>query len=180
MKTFLATADLNKIINMTHKYNIYIPNLLPMFSLLFHPKSQPRTLLPAYSLELVTELEETATKVILFHLRVVLSRAQVREGLKESDIAEYLVCLPWGLPPRIKAAAQELVSYVHQYKPLPVPKLSTMVRSLVAQSYLEFDKLQKMKAGEGELDRVAYPQIARVGLPLYTTRDKHVYVISIQ
>ena len=179
MKDFLATANRETLIRMIEKYDLAIVNLLPMFGLLFHPKSQPRTLLPTFSLDFVSDLEISAVKCILLHLQVVLSQPEVRVGLGHKDIGEYLVCLPWGLPPSLKPYAQELVSFVHKFKPLPIPKLSIMVRSCVARSYLEFDKLQKEKAGEGILDRVAHPQIARVGLPLMS-RDQLLYVISIQ
>ena len=181
MKNFLSIADCDRLIKLVVEYNLIIPQLLPMFSVLFHPISQPRTLLPRLSVQLVTDLEVTATKVLLFHLQVVLSQPVGRRHLEEQKVDEYLVCLPWGLPPSTRPAAEKLVSFIHQVKPLPIPKLSTMVRSLMAHSYLEFDKLQKKLSGRAATSSSSSSSgIAQVGLPIYTTQDQLVYLISIQ
>jgi hypothetical protein len=170
MKDFLATCPRDEIIKMVERYDLVVYNLLPMFGLLFRPKNQPRTLLPDYSLEFITELDTMAVRCLLVHLEVVLSQQSLRDELKFKDTDQHIVVFPWGLPSPIKEHAQHLTRFVHSFKPLPVPKLSIIVRAKLARTYLEFDKLQKEKEGEGSLDQVAYPQIARVGMPVMTHR----------
>ena len=178
LKDFHATCTRDKIIKMVERYDLVVHNLLPMFGLLFHPKNQPRTLLPKYSLEFITELDTMAVKCLLVHLEVVLSQQCIRDNLSHKDTDQHIVCFPWGLPPSLRGHAEHLVRFVQSFKPLPIPKLSIMARAKLARSYLEFDKLQKEKVGTGSLDQVAFPQIARVGLPIMS-RNQEVYVISI-
>jgi hypothetical protein len=178
MKEFLATCPRDEIIKMVERYDLIVYNLLPMFGLLFHPKNQPRTLLPAYSLEFITEMDTLAVRVLLVHLEVVLSQQSVRNELDYKDTDQHIVCFPWGLPPQTRDHARHLVRYVQSFKPLPIPKLSIIARARLARTYLEFDKLQKEKKGEGSLDQVAYPQIARMGMPVMS-RDQQVYVMAI-
>ena len=179
LKDFHATVDREKLKVMVDKYDLAMYVLLPMLGLLLHPKSQPHTMLPEYPTEYIKELEIMAFRCCLIHLEVGFTNPKVREGIKVKEIGEFLVCFAWGLPPSLRPYAQHLVNYVHSFKPLPIPKLSIIVRSRVARRYLEFDKLQKEKEGEGVLDQVAHPNIARVGLPLMT-KDQHLYVIAIQ
>ena len=178
LKDFHATCTRDEIIKMVEKYDLIVYNLLPMFGLLFHPKNQPRTLIPEYSLEFIVELDTLAVKCLLVHLEVVLSQPSIRNNLTYKDVDQHIVCFPWGLPPSVREHAQHLVRFVQSFRPLPVPKLSIIVRAQIARSYLEFDKLQKEKVGEGSIDQVAYPDIARVGLPVLS-RDQQVYVIAI-
>lgn len=178
MKEFLTTCPRDDIIKMVERYDLVVYNLLPMFGLLFHPKNQPRTLLPTYSLEFITEMDTLAVRVLIIHLEVVMSQQSVRNELTFKDADQHIVCFPWWLPPQIKGHAQHLVRFVQSFQPLPMPKLSIIARARLARSYLEFDKLQKEKKGEGSLEQVAYPQIARVGMPVMT-RDQNVYVMAI-
>ena len=179
MKEFLSTCPRDEIIQVVERYDLIVYNLLPMFGILFHPKNQPRTLLPAYSLEVITEMDTVAVKCLLRHLEVVLSQQSVRDELSFKDTDQHIVCFPWWLPPAVKDHARHLVRFVQSFKPLPIPKLSIIVRARLARTYLEYDKLQKEKQGEGSLDRVAFPQIARLGLPVMATSGKDVLIMNI-
>jgi hypothetical protein len=177
LKDFHALCDRDRLIKMVEKYDLIVYNLLPMFGLLFHPKSETRTLLPDYSLDFCVELEALAYRCLLIHLEVVLSQQSLRNELKFKDTDQHIVCFPWGLPPYLKVHAQHLASFVHSFKPLPVPKLSIIVRARVARSYLEIDKMKKEKTGAG-LDGEAFSKIARAGLPVMA-KDQQVYIIAI-
>ena len=179
MKDFIASADLAAITDLSHTYKLFYTNVASMFTLLFHPKNQPHTLLPSCTLSMVTDLEEQATQVLLFHLQVVFSFAPVRESLEGNDTAEYLVCLPWSLPPSAALAAQKLVAQLHGYKPLPLPRLSHMVRSMITHTYLDYKKVLK-KAEETKLSQAAQPDSPPLYLPVYTSPDRSIVVISLQ
>ena len=162
---------------MVEKYDLIVYNLLPLFGLLFHPKSETRTLLPKYPLEFCAELEILAYRCLLIHLEIVLSQQSVRDELKFKDTDQHIVCFPWGLPPSLRPHAEHLSSFVHSFKPLPVPKLSIIVRAHCVRLYLEIDKMKKEKIGQG-LDGEAFSKIASAGLPVMA-KDQQVYVIAI-
>lgn len=177
VKDFLATANRETLIGMVEKYDLAVYNLLPYFGILLHPKSQVRTMLSSLSLDFVKEIETMCLECIVLHLEIVLSQESVRDGLHHKEIGEFLACLPWWLPEPLKGFSYRLVSYVHSFAPLPVPKLSIMVRSRIARSYLALDKLQKeMTGGDG---RALDQALARAGMPLMT-RNQQVYVVALQ
>lgn len=178
LKEFHATCDRDTLIKMVARYELAVFNLLPMFGLLFHVKNQTRLLLPDYDFDFIIELDTMAVQCLIMHLEIVLGQQCVRDTLRFKDTDQHIVCFAWGLPSPIKESAQHLTQFVHSFKPLPIPKLSIIARARLARMYLEFDKFQKEKEGDGSLDDVAFPQIARVGLPIMR-KDQDVYVFSI-
>jgi len=79
----------------------------------------------------------------VFSLQNMLSGTQVREILIQEELVDYVVCMPWYVPPGSHAQnrARELVSYLGQTMQLQPPRLVTMVRAKLAALHFGLEKV---------------------------------------
>ena len=73
-------------------------------------------------------------RVALLALQAEMQRALLRELARKEGLVDYVVMLPWGVPPRWKDECSSVVRRFRSDSQLPVPRLCSIARAVLARS----------------------------------------------
>ena len=146
IKQFLSTADYQVIRQQEAKYEYIWSTIVPFVNLAYFPYLNPKYIPSCSSsdeTQTVRQLQLLCIEAGVFSLQNMLSGNQTREILIQEELVDYVVCMPWYIPPgsRAQTRAHELVSCLHQTMQLQPPRLVTMVRAKLAALHFGLEKV---------------------------------------
>jgi hypothetical protein len=95
-------------------------------------------------------LRRLSLQVVIFGLQNMLGRSKHREVLVQENLLDYVVCMPWFVPPPLKQQAKGLVLMLTGYSDINMqpPQLLSIAKASVAKAHLGLEKVAKLSAGE--------------------------------
>ena len=118
---------------------------LPYVKLVYAPETP--TLDPIISSDptsLLAKLRLLSLELILFWLRNTLGRSCHRDILIQEGLSDYLVCLPWYVPEKLKKAACDLLSVFAGNSSISPPRLSILARAKLAKVRFGLEKVLRV------------------------------------
>ena len=146
IEQFLNTAH-HQVIQQHEAKNGYIwSTIVPFVNLAYFPYLNPKYVPSCSSSDehqTTRQLQLLCIEAGVFSLQNMLSGTQVREILIQEELVDYVVCMPWYVPPgsRAQKRAHELVSCLGQTMQLQPPRLVTMVRAKLAALHYGLEKV---------------------------------------
>ena len=146
IKLFFKTADHQMIRQQEAKCGFVWPTIFPFVNLSYFPYLNPKYIPSCSSSDehqTIRQLQLLCIEAGVFSLQNMLSGSQAREILIKEELVDYVVCMPWYIPPgsRAQTRAHELVSCLHQTMQLQPPRLVTMVRAKLAALHFGLEKV---------------------------------------
>ena len=146
IKLFFKTADHQVIRQHEAKYGFVWPTIVPFVNLAYFPYLNPKYIPSRFNsdeYQTTRQLQLLCIEAGVFSLQNMLSGNQVREILIQEELVDYVVCMPWYVPPGSHAQkrAHELVSCLGQTMQLRPPRLVTMVRAKLAALHFGLEKV---------------------------------------
>ena len=146
IKLFFETADHQMIRQQEAKCGLVWPTIFPFVNLSYFPYLNPKYIPSCSSSDehqTIRQLQLLCIEAGVFSLQNMLSGNQVREILIKEELVDYVVCMPWYIPPgsRAQKRAHELVSCLRQTMQLQPPRLVNMARAKLAALHFGLEKL---------------------------------------
>ena len=117
----------------------YLPNTLTSLT-----SSRPNIDLP-----LLSELEVLSLKIVLFFIHSKVSIPMYHDLLLKEDLLDFVVCLPWHVPPSCYPEAVNLTSELCTCMPSIVPpRLCNLAKAQLAKLHLGLEQVKKMSVSE--------------------------------
>jgi len=143
---FLSTTDHQVIQQMEAKYEYIWSTIVPFVNLAYFPYLNPKYIPTHFNSDerqTTKQLQLLCIEAGVFSLQNMLSGNQVREILVQEELVDYIVCMPWYIPPgsRAQKRAHELVSCLRQTMQLQPPRLVAMVRAKLAALHFGLEKV---------------------------------------
>ena len=143
---FLNTADYRVIQEHETKNGYIWSTIVPFVNLAYFPYANRRfasSHCDPKERETIENLQRLCIEAGVFSLQNMLSGNQVREIMVQEKLVDYIICIPWYVPPGSHAQerAHELVSRLSQTIQLQPPRLVTMVRAKLAALHFGLEKV---------------------------------------
>lgn len=75
-----------------------------------------------------------SVRIALLGLQGEMGRLFVRKLVVEQGLLDFIVCLPWGLPPKWQDSCRAVMKLFRKDCQLPVPRLSSIARATLTRS----------------------------------------------
>ena len=100
----------------------------------------------------VRRMQLLSLRLVIFSLQNMLGRTKHRQVLLEEGLLDYVVCMPWFVPPSrpLKRQAQDLVSMLANFPDVDMqpPSLLSIARACLAKAHFGLESATTLSAGE--------------------------------
>ena len=111
----------------------------------------------------------------------MLTSAKVRKLILKEKMLDYVVQLPWYVPPAARKRAKQLLPALRAHMEVPVPKLANICRAKLAKVHYGLQKV--IQTMPDVLFKEIYPTsrpLDSVVTPSTRSSESLVYIIAIQ
>ena len=146
MAGFLKTATVDVVAKQEYESGCFWSVFLPYIKLFYIPT--PFFARTQSSTHAMLQLELLSIETAIFSLQCMLKNADCREGLLKENLNDYIICMPWHVPPSLRSKADNLVSTLGMYTQLQPPKLSVLAKAKIAKMWFGLERMVEVHSAQ--------------------------------